>query len=526
MTALAQPTRSRPRLLSLPSARTSKVLAGAISFVLLLLLWQFVGSLGLLRSIPPITAVAETIFARSDLLLRSTAATGMQALIGGSIGYFGGILIAALAAVVPKIESGLLRIVITINSIPIIALGPILMTVGDRSTIPYVFAAMAVLFTTTVTAIAGFGSATRSSLDMMRVFGAKRRHVLLRLRLPSALPSFADALRLGVPAAVLGSVLGEWFGADTGLGVLMVSAMRNIQYELLWAAAVASVVISFLAYSLATGLEAVMSGVFGRSDTIQSSAAGQAGKGRRGGGAVFLGVVAAVVVAAWALWVNLADIPLLVAPSPLDVLGAFLGAPLEFISASGVTIGIAFGGMALGALLGAALAMVVEFAKPIRQLVSPLAVLVPTIPIVVLIPVLGGIFGYGVLTVFAACTLMAFFPFFTLLLSGLAVRPPGSADLFRVYRTGRFRTLLRLSVPASVPSLLLACELAAANCFLTALTAEWLMGQGGIGRLLSEKRALLDTAGSWTAVVFAMVLAIMTYSAVAALKRWLSPKWS
>jgi NitT/TauT family transport system permease protein len=63
-----------------------------------------------------------------------------------------------------------------------------------------------------------------------------------------------DGLALAAPAAVLGAVVGEWFGAPRGLGVLLVSSMQNFQTDLMWAAALSAAVISLTAYAALAGL--------------------------------------------------------------------------------------------------------------------------------------------------------------------------------------------------------------------------------------------------------------------------------
>ncbi len=65
---------------------------------------------------------------------------------------------------------------------------------------------------------------------------------------PNALPSLIDGLKLGTSAAVLGAILGEWFGAPAGLGVLIVSSMQNFQITLLWSAAFLGTAMSAAGY--------------------------------------------------------------------------------------------------------------------------------------------------------------------------------------------------------------------------------------------------------------------------------------
>ena len=69
------------------------------------------------------------------------------------------------------------------------------------------------------------------------------------------MPAFVDGLRLAAPGAVLGAILGEWFGAPRGLGLLIVSAMQNFQIALLWSAALLAATVSILAFVAFGALE-------------------------------------------------------------------------------------------------------------------------------------------------------------------------------------------------------------------------------------------------------------------------------
>jgi len=500
----------------------SRIGLGALGVVLLLALWQLVGVADLLgRSIPPPTEVAATLVERADLLARATGATGTRALVGGLIGLGIGFLVAAITAFVPWTTSAVVRTAVLVNAIPIVAIGPVLMSLPARPVIPEAFAALAVLFSTVVVASEGFRSAAAGSRDLFRLHGTPARVRFLRLQLPSAAPHLADALRLAVPAAILGAVLGEWFGADRGLGVLMVSSMRNIQYSQLWAAATVCVAISLLGYAIATLVERLASRRFGRDGT----AGAEVPRVSRGLG-LLLGIgIPVALVAAWQLWIALARIPLIVAPGPAAVLAALVEDAGEFLAAAGITLAIAAGGVAIGGAIGLALAIVVSLVPWLSSMLSPLSLLIPTVPIVVFVPIVGSVFGYGVVTVIVSCVLMAFFPVYVLALSGLRARPPGSDDLVRLHGAGRMTVLARLALPAAVPSLLLALRLAAANAILIGISAEWLMGQGGLGRLLSERRVALDTAGSWAAVALAVVLSVAAYAGASRLETSVGRRW-
>jgi ABC-type nitrate/sulfonate/bicarbonate transport system permease component len=396
------------------------------------------------------------------------------------------------------------------------------MSLSVRPRIPEIFAALAVLFSTVVTASAGFHSASRASHDLFRAYGAGPWQRFLRLQVPTALPFLADALRLAVPAAILGAILGEWFGADLGLGVLMISAMRNVQYALLWAAALLAVAISVFGYVAGTVLERSAGRKFGRP---AETATPIASTGRAWG--LLLSLVApALMLVLWQWWITAGDVPTIVAPSPHEVASALAEDPGVYLRGAGLTLVSAGGGLVSGAALGILLAATVTLVPFLRAFLSPLALLIPTVPIVVFIPIIGSILGYGMTTVLASAVLMAFFPVYVIMLSGLTARPAGSDDLFSVYGAGGVRRLVSLALPASLPSLLVALRLSTANCILIAISAEWLLGRGGLGRVFSEKRVVLDTGASWAAVLVAVALSVAAYSLASFAERRWAGRWS
>jgi len=80
----------------------------------------------------------------------------------------------------------------------------------------------------------------------------------VRLELPAALPTIASGARLSLCAAMIGAVLGEWFGAPHGLGLIVIGAMQNFQIPLLWCAVLLIAAASIVVYAAATVLEAAV----------------------------------------------------------------------------------------------------------------------------------------------------------------------------------------------------------------------------------------------------------------------------
>jgi NitT/TauT family transport system permease protein len=73
----------------------------------------------------------------------------------------------------------------------------------------------------------------------------------LYLEVPAALPSFLGGVKVAITAAMVGAVVGEWFGAPTGLGIVILNTMQNFEVPLMWAAVLVVTAISLSGYGLA-----------------------------------------------------------------------------------------------------------------------------------------------------------------------------------------------------------------------------------------------------------------------------------
>jgi ABC-type nitrate/sulfonate/bicarbonate transport system permease component len=241
------------------AARTRTVLLTAAGTTLLVAGMELIGRFALLgTSWPPLTDVLALLGEplSRDLLGRALAATAGAAATGFALGTGIALAVAMAGVLLPGLQPGLDRLAAVVHTIPLIALGPLLVNNVGREGTPVVIAALASGFAVFVAATSGLAAASQAHQDVFRALGASRRTRLLRLQLPAAVPLLLDGLTLGAPAAVLGAVIGEWFGAPRGLGVLLVSAMQNFQIELLWAAALSAALISLAAYGVLVALRA------------------------------------------------------------------------------------------------------------------------------------------------------------------------------------------------------------------------------------------------------------------------------
>jgi len=231
------------------------VVYGAIGFAGLVAAWQAVGSSGAAGITVPSVAEVVRIYERAPLaalLLRSTAATMRSALFGLGVGAVLGMLTAIVSRLSAALRPGLDRLAVVLNAVPGIALGPILIILAGRELTPAVLATIPVFFLVYVSVSSGFSSSSRALAMMMTTFGARQGQILRYLDLPAAIPSLLNGLKVSVSAAMIGTVVGEWFGAPTGLGVVILNALENFQVPLMWATILIVASISLAGYGVLT----------------------------------------------------------------------------------------------------------------------------------------------------------------------------------------------------------------------------------------------------------------------------------
>jgi ABC-type nitrate/sulfonate/bicarbonate transport system permease component len=231
------------------------LLYGAAGMLCLLIAWQVVGISGIAgMTVPPLAKVLA-VYGKAPLavlLVRSTEATLFSAAFGLVVGTALGGATAVVAHIVPLLRPGLDRLAVVLNAVPAIALGPIFIVLLSREFTPALLATIPVFFIVYVAASSGLRASSRVLANMMTTFGARKWQLLIMLDIPAAIPSLINGLKVSVSSAMIGAIVGEWFGAPTGLGVVILNTLENFQVPLMWATILVVATISLAAYGLLT----------------------------------------------------------------------------------------------------------------------------------------------------------------------------------------------------------------------------------------------------------------------------------
>jgi ABC-type nitrate/sulfonate/bicarbonate transport system permease component len=220
----------------------------------ILLFWQFFTDItGEPKYIvPPLSDVLSAAFNRSlDKLLPASFITAQEVLLGFVTGSFCGLLIATAIFLSATVRRAFLPIVIATQAVPVLAIAPILVIwLGFGLAPKVIVAALVVFFPVVINGIAGLNSTDPEMINLMRSLGAGGWQIFWKLRFPAALPIVFAGLKNAAAISAIGAIVGEWVGATSGLGPVMIEANASFKTATTFAAILYLAVIAIALFGL------------------------------------------------------------------------------------------------------------------------------------------------------------------------------------------------------------------------------------------------------------------------------------
>lgn len=187
--------------------------------------------------LPPPSRIFTVAVADAALLLPHAGVTLVEILCGIGLALGAAVPLAVGMHARPAIEKALAPFLIASQAVPVFALAPLLVVwLGYGLASKVLMAAVIIFFPITVSLLEGFKSCDRNYRVLFELMGASRWQALRKLYWPWALPYFFAGLKVGVSVATIGAVIGEWVGAQQGLGYLMIQANARLKVDLVFAA--------------------------------------------------------------------------------------------------------------------------------------------------------------------------------------------------------------------------------------------------------------------------------------------------
>lgn len=239
----------QPKSLNANSLR--RYLDPLILFVVIALLWEKLVIVLNIKPylLPPLSKVLESMWFNRENLLQQTWVTTQEVLIGFVMAVLCGILLGLAIFGWSVMRRTLYPLIVIFQGIPKIALAPLMIIwfgYGEISKILMAF--LFAFFPVVIATIGGMEATPANLIEHFRAIRAPRWFMFRRLYVPSALPSILDGCKQAMPLAVIGAIVGEFVGAEHGLGHLILDTTANARTDYLFAALITVSLVSALLY--------------------------------------------------------------------------------------------------------------------------------------------------------------------------------------------------------------------------------------------------------------------------------------
>jgi len=208
-----------------------KILMRILSVSILLVTWEIV-----IRyfNIPEYTFPGPIVVMSKMYLMKAKLAehflvTFFECLLGFFCGFIVAVILAIAVIHSKWVETITEPPIVGMQSIPKIAIAPLIIMWFGLEMGPKIFlAALLSFFPIFISLVSGLRHVNSSLLDIMKIYKANKRQLLVWARIPNALPELFSGITIALPASIVGAIVGEWLGAEKGIGYLIINSQANL----------------------------------------------------------------------------------------------------------------------------------------------------------------------------------------------------------------------------------------------------------------------------------------------------------
>jgi NitT/TauT family transport system permease protein len=209
--------------------------------------------------LPPPTDVTQTFVSEFPRLLRHGWVTTYEMLLGYGLAVAIAIPLAIAITSSKRFDEFVMPTMLFFQVIPKVAVAPLFLVWFGVGALPKVLVAFLIsFFPIVIDAAVGLRSMSPEMGDLARSMGSTRLQIFLRFRLPTSLPYLFSGLKVAATLAIAGAVVGEFVGADQGLGYLLLVTNSNMETSLMFATLVALTIIGLTFFYIVEFVEALL----------------------------------------------------------------------------------------------------------------------------------------------------------------------------------------------------------------------------------------------------------------------------
>ena len=236
-------------------------LPAAALLALLALAWELIADLGNTPEwlLPAPSAIVRAGIEASPLLAGHFAQTLLETVVGLLVSTLLGVSLAVAIDLSPVLKRALYPLLVISQTIPTIALAPLLVVWFGFGLLPKVIVVVLVcFFPVAISTAQGLESADPDMLALLASMGASRGQIFWKVRFPGAMPTAFGGLRIAATYSVIGAVISEWVGASRGLGIFMIRSSNSYLTARLFAAIALASALSIALFGLVIAFERLL----------------------------------------------------------------------------------------------------------------------------------------------------------------------------------------------------------------------------------------------------------------------------
>jgi len=199
--------------------------------------------------LPAPTAIIDALIANRGALAVAAQATALEVVLGFVLSALVGILVALVIVRFERFGKALYPLVVLFQNVPKVALAPIFILWFGYDLAPKVLLIVVIaFFPVAIDMLVGLQSVEPAFVALMRSVGASKGKILLRVRIPHSLPYLMAGLKVAITFSVIGAIVGEFAGANQGLGYVIQFASTQLDTPLIFAALIVVSVLGLAFY--------------------------------------------------------------------------------------------------------------------------------------------------------------------------------------------------------------------------------------------------------------------------------------
>jgi NitT/TauT family transport system permease protein len=232
-----------------------------VSHLLLIAAWHFFVVLGDVPKfvMPSPAATLEALWVPNYRWAENSAVTAAEIFGGYALAVVLGVGTALLFSWWRWLEMLAMPLLVSLNMVPKVALGPLFIVWFAYGIGPNILMAFAICFFPIVlTTARGLSEVEPDLLDLVRTLKGSRWQIFVKIQLPNALPYIFSGMKVGAILAVAGAIVGEFLGSDRGLGYLMLQVQVTLDTAAMFMAVILITLIGVALYGIVLGLERLL----------------------------------------------------------------------------------------------------------------------------------------------------------------------------------------------------------------------------------------------------------------------------